>query len=273
MSKTWRRKEKKRTGAPRAWPSASGSGKALAILAVIYGNHVGSGQEVGGNLRTVAGTNDNVVVFARTQPFEDWSRLLRCDQSKIVQETKDIGGGLKAGCNEGNFNIFVVKMPGQRSRQPNGSLVDGGLQNPRRRIVENDAQAALILAAVFAHFERAGAGGGFPIDMAGGIFGHVIADAMQIVAASAHKACEFAGQVHTARLGQERERETRGQAEVLIAIAPACRKSYLEVGTQFLLRREKRKINRLPEERPVGLLIDTAQAAIGQAQPLLFRCA
>src|SRR5208282_2912892 len=102
--------------------------------------------------------------------------------------------------------------------------------------------------------------------MAGGIVGHVVADEVKIVAASAHKGFElagnhgknfaelfggldggiddhFAGKVNPPGFHQEGKRKACGQAEVFFAIASSNWEVNLQVGAQFLFGSEKRKIN------------------------------
>src|SRR5882762_6386597 len=99
--------------------------------------------------------------------------------------------------------------------------------------------------------------------MAGRVVGHVLADAVKIVAAAAHKGFElagnhgknfeelfgglddgidnhFAGQVNAPGFHQEGKGEASGQAEVFFAVAAAGGEADLQAGAQFLSGSEKR---------------------------------
>ena len=187
----------------------------------------------------------------------------------------------------------MVEVPSERSCQSHRSLIHDRWKDSGRGIVKHDAELAFIFAAELAHLERAGAGRGFPVHMAGGIVGHVLADEVKVVAAAADKGFElardhgknleklfgglndgiddhFANEVDPPGFHQEGERKARGQAEVLFAVATAGWESYLQVGAELLFGSEKRKINGRLQDRLFRFLVHTAQAAVGQAEPLGF---
>ena len=60
-------------------------------------------------------------------------------------------------------------------------------------IIEYHPYLAFVLAAELAHFQRTRLCRGFPVHMARRILRHILADAIQVVAASAGKRFEFAG--------------------------------------------------------------------------------
>src|SRR5208337_3139592 len=158
-----------------------GRGKApsphrLGASARAQRNDVRSGGQSGGHFGGGAGGNDQVVIFTGAETAEYGGRLLRFDQRQISQESKDVFGRLQARRNEGNFDIFVVEVPSERSCQAHGSLIHHGRQDSGGGIVKHDAELAFIFAAELAHFEGAGAGRGFPVHVAGGVVGHVVAD-------------------------------------------------------------------------------------------------
>src|SRR5580658_4653639 len=116
--------------------------------------------------------------------------------------------------------------------------------------------------------------------MAGGIIGHVIPDEVKIVAAAAHKSLEltgnhgknleelvdrfddgkddhFASQIDAPRLHQEGKGKARSQTEVLFAVTAASWEFYLQIGTQFLSGRKKRKVDRFLQDGLFCLLAHT----------------
>src|ERR1700719_269953 len=156
-------------------------------------NDIGSGDKCGGHLGGIAGGNDYVVVFAGPKTTENRRRFLRLDQRQISQEGKDVFGWLQSRGDEGDFDIFVVEVPSQRGGQAYSLLIYCRRQDSGCGVVKHDAKLAFIFAAELAHFERAGAGRGFPVHMAGRVVGHIFADEVKIVAATAHKGFELAG--------------------------------------------------------------------------------
>src|ERR1700687_4380579 len=130
-------------------------------------NGVGSGGQSGGYLGGVAGGNDHVVVFTGPKTTENRGRLLRLDQRQVSQEVKDVFGGLQPRRDEADFDIFVVEVPSERGYQAHRSLIHHGRQDSGCRVVKYNAELAFIFAAELAHFERAGAGRGFPVHMSG----------------------------------------------------------------------------------------------------------
>src|ERR1700722_9370005 len=131
----------------------------------------------------------------------------------------------------------MMKMPSERCRQANRAFVSFSRQYARRRIIEHDAQLALILTAEFAHLQRTGTSRRLPVDVPGGIVRHVFADEIKVIASSAHKSFKlaryhrkhfekllgrlhsridnhFASQINAPRLRQKSEWKTRGYAKV-----------------------------------------------------------
>src|SRR6266852_1528851 len=256
-------------------------------------NDVGSGGQSGGNLGGGAGGNDHVVIFTSSKTAEHRGRLLRVDQRQVSQEGEDVLGWLQSRRHEGDFDIFMAEVPSQRSRQTHRSLIRCGLQDSGGGVVKHDAELAFIFAAELAQFERAGAGRGFPIHMAGGVVRHVLADEIEIVAAAAHKSFElagdhgknfaklfggldhgiddhFAGQVNAPGFHQEGEGKARGQAEVFYAVAAAGGEGDFQVGAEFLSGSKKGKVNGFLQNRLFYLLAHAQQAAVGQAEPLVL---
>ncbi len=93
---------------------------------------------------------------------------------------------------ERQLGIGPGEVPGQRCGC--GHCIFVGLlgDDSRTRIVENDAQLAFVLAAELAYFQRPRFGAGFPVHVAGRIFRSVLANEVQVVAASAGEGFKFA---------------------------------------------------------------------------------
>src|SRR5580698_249307 len=265
----------------------------LAASSFAQRNDVRSGDESSGHFRLGAGCNNEIVIVAGTQSTEHRGRLLRLDQRQVTQKSKYVFGWLQSRRNERDFNIFVMKMPSERGCKAHASLIYLRRQDSGCGIVEDDTEFAFIFAAELAHFESASAGRGLPVDMAGGIIGHVVADEVKIVAAATHKGFEFAGdhrenfeelvgrfdngkddhfasQVDAPRLHQERKRKARSQTKVFFAVTAAGGEFYLKIGAEFLSGSEERKINGFLQDGFFCLLAHTTQAAIGQAEPLVL---
>ena len=150
-----------------------------------------------------------------------------------------------------------MEVPCERSREAHRSLVHGGRKYSGCGVIEYDAELALIFPAEFTNLERTGTGGGFPIDMTGGIVGHVVANEVEVIAASPDESLElarnhgkhfqklvgrfhfgiddqFAREVDAARFHQERKGKARGQAEVFLRVSATVGKTHFEVGAEFL---------------------------------------
>src|SRR5215471_12651003 len=149
-----------------------------------------------------------------------------------------------------------------------GYFVHACVHRSGKRIVEDDSQSALVLATELAHLERAGSSSRFPVDVPGGIFGHIFPDAIEIVAAPPDESLklarhhgqnieellwglhrgidnDLAGQCDLAGFEQKSKRKTGGQSEILVAIASAGRKRHFQVSSQLLSGGEKGEIDRL----------------------------
>src|SRR5579872_6103032 len=127
-------------------------------------------------------------------------------------------------------------MPGQRCGEIHAALVRHMGDQTCRRVIEDDAEFAFIFAAELAYFQRAGLCRRLPIDVTGGIFRHVFANAIEVAAPAADEAFpfpahewkdlekfgsvvdrrinqNFAWQRELARLGEKREGKARGDAK------------------------------------------------------------
>src|ERR1017187_639866 len=110
-------------------------------------NDVGPGGQSGGHFGGIASGDDQVVIFTGPKTTEHRGRLLRLDQRQVSQEGEDVLGWRQPRCDERDFDIFVMEVPSQRSRQAHRLSVHRRLQDSGCGIVKHDAELALIFAA------------------------------------------------------------------------------------------------------------------------------
>src|SRR5689334_3522465 len=91
-----------------------------------------------------------------------------------------------------HFGCFIREVPRQRRRQVDRLFIRLFRKYSDGRIVERDAELALIFAGELTHFERSRFCRCFPIDVPSRILGHVFANAIEIGTSSADEALPLA---------------------------------------------------------------------------------
>src|SRR5581483_39949 len=152
------------------------------------------------------------------------------------------------------------------SRETYATLVPFGRDGAGGGIVENEAELALVLAGELTDFEIPSPCRGFPVDMAGIVFGSVVPNAIEVVTAAANVRFKLAGNerkhfeklvrrfnrwvdddfaLHRdgASLREKREGEARLQAEAVLHVAAAARKPKFHGSLRSLFRGNERKIH------------------------------
>src|SRR5215467_3367748 len=97
-----------------------------------------------------------------------------------------------SGNRKRQFRILLFKVPAQGCRKVYRFFIGRFGDLTGLRIVKHNAQLAFVLASELAHFERTRLRGSFPVDVPGGVFWHVFANAVEIRPASTHKGLPFA---------------------------------------------------------------------------------
>ena len=192
---------------------------------------------------------------------------------------KTVGAELHHGINLVKCQAMHAAIETARSNRSACSASASCAQVGARRTderIEHQHHAALVLAREFADHQAAGFRGDFPVHEAGAIGGLIVAQGMQLVAAPAEMTGHLAAQqrqdfiellgrldaridddfdvrIHLARLFEEAEGKPRANAESILAVDAAARKSQLHFLARRALPRNVRKKNgrvRISRARP-----------------------